>query len=99
MSETAPNPNIPAETTSRGPVWKRGGVALLLMIAVEIAQTLLWAIAILQFGWMMVMSEKNSFISNFGLSLSEWQRQTTRFVTGATDDRPFPWAEWPKSGD
>ncbi len=78
-----------------GPVWRRGGVALLLLIAVEIGQFLMNVTAIVQFGWMLVTGRSNEFLRDFGRSLSAWLGQASAFVTCASEDRPFPWAPWP----
>ena len=37
-----------------GPVWRRGGIALLLLIAVEIGQFLMNVTAVVQFAWTLV---------------------------------------------
>lgn len=95
------SPTLAEETPKKetGPVWLRGGTALLLMIAAEIGQTLLWAIAILQFGWELISGEKNSFLRQFGASFAEWQRSVSRFVSGASEEKPFPWKAWPSDAE
>ena len=30
-----------------------------------------------------------------GKSLSEWMFQASRFITFASDEKPFPWKAWP----
>jgi hypothetical protein len=72
-------------------------VALLLLIAAEIAQFLMWVTAIVQFGWMLFTGAPNVFLREFGASLSIWIGQTVRFVSCASEERPFPWAPWPKA--
>ena len=81
----------------RGPVWRRGGIALLLLIAVEIGQFLMNVTAIVQFGWMLFTGRPNDLLRDFGQSLSRWLRQAAAFVTCASEERPFPWAPWPRA--
>ena len=80
-----------------GPVWRRGAVALLLLIAVEIGQFLMNVTAVVQFGWTLVTGHSNEFLREFGQSLSAWLRQAAAFVTCASEERPFPWTDWPKA--
>lgn len=90
--ETEPEP----EGAGRGPVWRRGGIALVFLIAVEIGQFLMNVTAILQFGWQLFTGRPNAFLREFGTSLSTWLRDAAAFVTCASEERPFPWAPWPK---
>jgi len=96
MSGTDDGAALAAE--GRGPVWRRGGVALLLLIAAEIGLFLLWVTAVVQFCWMLFTGAPNVFLREFGASLSIWIGDAARFVTCAAAERPFPWAPWPKAG-
>lgn len=76
-------------------VWVRGLYMLLLLLAFGIAQTLLCATAIAQFLWLLFAGETNSQLAQFGGSLARWVGDAARYVTCATDVKPFPWAPWP----
>jgi hypothetical protein len=52
-------------------------------------------LAIVQFVWLLLAREPNRFIASFGNSLSIWLAEIGRFLTAATDDKPFPWRRWP----
>ena len=78
-------------------IWMRGLVMIALGIFFAIAETLLLAMAVVQFLWVVIAKEKNIAISDFGTSLSAWIADVVRFQTFATEERPFPWAPWPKS--
>ena len=73
------------------PVWKRGLLMLLFVIAFGLAQMLLNALAIVQFVWLLVKREPNQPVAGFGMSLSKWLADVAQFLTCATDERPFPW--------
>ena len=80
------------------PVWKRGLLMLLFVIAFGLAQMLLNALAIVQFVWLLVKREPNQPVAGFGMSLSKWLADVAQFLTCATDEKPFPWRPWPKAG-
>jgi hypothetical protein len=76
-------------------VWMRGLYMLLLVLAFGVAQTLLCVTAIAQFLWLLFAGEANGQIAQFGNSLSRWLADTARFLSCASDAKPFPWAPWP----
>ncbi len=92
----APETEPEEAEAGRGPVWRRGGIALIFLIAVEIGQLLMNVTAVLQFGWMLFTGRPNAFLREFGQSLSVWLRDASAFVTCASEERPFPWKAWPK---
>jgi hypothetical protein len=51
--------------------------------------------AIVQFLWLLAAREPNQFLARFGNTLSIWLADIGRFLTCATDDKPFPWRPWP----
>jgi len=84
-----------AKPTTRD-VWMRGLFMLLLIIAFWAGQWLLNLLAIVQFIWLLAAREHNQFIARFGNSLSIWLAEVGRFLTCATEDKPFPWRPWPE---
>jgi hypothetical protein len=76
-------------------VWMRGLFMLLFMIGFAMGQWLLNLLALVQFLWLMFAREPNQPIAHFGSSLSLWLAEIGRFLTCATDNRPFPWRHWP----
>ena len=57
-----------------------------------------WALlnflAVVQFVWLLIAREPNQFIAGFGISLAIWLAEVARFLTFATDEKPFPWRTW-----
>lgn len=78
-------------------VWMRGLWMLILGILFEFARALLWIAAVLQFLWLLFAKEKNQPIADFGKDLADWLDRVTRFQTGSTEEKPFPFAKWGKS--
>ena len=79
-------------------VWKRGLFMLLFMVAFGVGQVLLNLLALLQFLWLLFAKESNQFLLRFGKSLSSWFSDAARFLSCATDEKPFPWKDWPDAG-
>ena len=79
-----------------GSVWKRGLYMLVLAIMFSIGQTLLMIIAIFQFLSSLFSGHPNGQLSAFGGSLALWLADVAAFLAYATDDKPFPWDDWPK---
>ncbi|MEX5727093.1 hypothetical protein Ga0609869_000446 [Rhodovulum iodosum] len=84
----------PAVSGPAKAVWIRGGWMLVLLILFSIAQTLLVATAILQFGWMLFTKKHNPHITEFGTKLGNWMATTARYQAVASEEKPFPWSEW-----
>jgi hypothetical protein len=91
--QTAVTPH--ADRSAQRAVWMRGLFMLLLLLAFALAQSLLWVIAIAQFCWLLFAGEHNAPIARFGRSLALWLAETARFITCASEMKPFPWAPWP----
>src|SRR5262245_58007861 len=83
------------EKASTRDVWMSGLFMLLFMIAFAFVVLVFNFIAIVQFIWLLVSLERNQLVARFGTSLSAWLAEVGRFLTCATDDKPFPWRMWP----
>ena len=100
MIETETNQTYSdSDDDKRQSIWMRGLIMIALGIFFAIAETLLVALAVVQFLWVVITKEKNQAISDFGASLSMWIARVVKFQTFTTEERPFPWAPWPKSGE
>lgn len=94
---TAETNTAPAGSFDRGPVWKRGGYMLIFLVAFYLAQGFIALSAIVQFVTLMLTGKPNAFVADFGRSFAIWVAEVTAFQTGATENRPFPFAPWPKA--
>ena len=95
MIETDAHAHLPRQEDKPN-IWMRAFIMIAMAIFFAIAETLLFALAVVQFFWVVIAKEKNVAIADFGRSLSVWISQVVQFQTFATEERPFPWAEWPK---
>jgi hypothetical protein len=74
--------------------WMRGAWMLILVILLRIAEIVLFVCAVLQFGWLLFAKNRNANIARFGEKLGNWMAMTARFLSGASEEKPFPWSEW-----
>ncbi|MBL4646380.1 MAG: lipase [Hyphomicrobiales bacterium] len=94
MSNTDKTAHPTAPTSEERSIWMRGALMLVFAFFFGIAEALLMVAAVVQFVWMGVTKERNQLIVDFGHSVGEWLKQVALFQSGASDDLPFPWAQW-----
>ena len=87
--------NMQVAGWQRRDIWMRGLFMLLFMVGFGLGQALLNLLAVVQFLWLLIGGEPNRLFMNFGTSLSAWFADAARFLSGATEDKPFPWKAWP----
>jgi len=91
-----PQSQVPAIRSQE--VWKRGLFMLLFAIAFGFGQFVLNLLTVVQFLWLLFAGEPNQGLLRFGRSLSAWFGETARFMSCASDEKPFPWRSWPDAG-
>ena len=79
-------------------VWMRGLFMLLFIMGFTVGVWLLNLLAVVQFVWLLVSREPNQLLAGFGNALAIWLAEVARFLTCATDDKPFPWRPWSGTG-
>ena len=77
----------------RDEIWERFVFGIVFLILFAIGETLLWFVAIAQFLWMLISKAPNEDIAHFGARLGVWQKRVTFYLSGTTDEKPFPWRE------
>jgi hypothetical protein len=76
-------------------IWLRGFFMLLFAVLYGVAEIVLVAIAVFQFGHALFTGRRNDNAAGFGYSVGRYIFDITRFVTFNTDERPFPFSPWP----
>lgn len=61
----------------------------------QLAIMILWPVVILQFGFALITGSDNEALREFGKSLSAFVRQTMDYLTYNTEEKPFPFQDWP----
>ncbi|MGF1552713.1 MAG: DUF4389 domain-containing protein [Paracoccaceae bacterium] len=80
--------------SDRTALFWRGGYMVLFLLVLSVMPTVYTLLAVVQFLSMLVMRETNPQIAAFGAGFAEWMRDTTRFLTGASEHRPWPFSPW-----
>ena len=82
--------------SSRAEAWKRGLFMIAFLILFGFGQSLMFAAALIQFFWLLLAGERNALLQRFGASLAVWFGDVARYLTCASETKPFPWSEWPR---
>lgn len=90
------NPANPQSTALALPqnVWLHGLLMLILLLLLHLALTVLWICAVFQFLWMLFARQRNTHIGEFGAQVANWMAMSAGFVSGSSDQKPFPWTAW-----
>ncbi|MBZ0093665.1 MAG: DUF4389 domain-containing protein [Sulfuricellaceae bacterium] len=83
------------ETSTENNIWLRGVFMVLLGILYSLAGTVLFVVALLQFVLVLLGSAPNARLLAFGRSLGRYVQQLVDFQTFNTEDKPFPFSDWP----
>lgn len=79
--------------------WIRGLFMLLFAVIYSLAELVVLAVAVFQFGSMLLTRRPNERLLEFGRSLSIFMYQIISFFTYNTDRKPFPFDVWPSGRD
>ncbi|MCO5784741.1 hypothetical protein DHB74_00050 [Pseudomonas sp. G11-1] len=83
------------ENITSADFWLRLIYTLLFAVAWQVVEVLLAAILVLQIVFRLFTGEPNGQLAGFGNSLSQYAWQMGRYVTGAAEEKPWPFMEWP----
>ena len=75
--------------------WLRGFFMLLFAVAYGIAELLLFVTAVFQFLCLLVTGKTVERLVIFGENLGRYFYQIVRYLTFNTEERPFPFSDWP----
>ena len=78
-------------TPQRKSVAVRGFQMLVIGVMSNFGITIIGFLAFVQFFWMLITQEKNSFITEVGGSIRGWYSTAIDFLLGNSEDKPFPW--------
>lgn len=74
-------------------IWERFLFSIVLMVLFAVAETILWFVTVGQFLWMLFAGRPNPQIAAFGARLGIWVKKAVYYLSGMTDEKPFPWKE------
>ena len=70
----------------------RGFQMLVLVMVFNLAITFVAFLAFIQFFWMLITQQKNTFLADLGIILKNWFCEAIDFLLGTSDSKPFPWS-------
>ena len=76
--------------------WIRALWMLLFALIFNLAELVIAAVVILQFGIRLFTGTTNRQLLDFGASLSRYAYQLILYLTYNTESRPFPFSDWPE---
>ena len=71
----------------------RGFQMLLFGLLINLGLTIIGFLAFVQFFWLLITKEKNSFIADLASGFKNWFGQAIQFMLSASDYKPFPWSK------
>ena len=83
--------NITAENT-----WVRLLFMLIFVLLHYVAKVVIGAVIVFQFFTVLFTGHKNEKLLTFGQELSTYIYQIFRFLTFNSDEKAFPFSDWPK---
>ena len=83
------------EHFTSGETWTRGLFMVLFAILYNIAEIVVGAVAVFQFVATLLTGRRNARLLRLGEDLSTYIYHCLRFLTYASDDRPYPFSSWP----
>ena len=77
--------------------WLRGLFILLFVIFYNVAEIVLMAIVVVQFGFKLITGDLNEKLLSFSKSLSRYIYAVLQFITYESETMPFPFSDWPEN--
>lgn len=79
--------------------WLRLLFMVLFALLFQVATLVMWVLVVLQFLFSLITGRDNKNLRAFGASLSTYIHQTLKFLTYVSDEKPFPFADWPSENE
>jgi hypothetical protein len=76
--------------------WLRLLFMLVFVVIWGVSRFVVGVVIIVQFGWVLVTGSPNQRLLSFGQSLATYGYQITLYLMFNTEQRPFPFVDWPK---
>ncbi len=83
------------ENVTSGALWMRLLYMVFFGVCLQVARMVLWAVVGLQFLFVLLSGRDNDNLRDFGLSLSTFIFQALKFLTYNSEEKPFPFSDWP----
>lgn len=75
--------------------WLRLVFMLLFAAVLQLASLVMWILVAVQFVFSLITGEDNPHLRRFGHSLSTYIYDVLKFLCYSSEEKPFPFADWP----
>lgn len=75
--------------------WIRGAYMVLFGLLLAAARLVISIVVVVQFVFVLLVGADNQNLRNLGQGLGKWVYQTLMFLTFNSEEKPFPFDEWP----
>ncbi|UTA46458.1 DUF4389 domain-containing protein [Simiduia sp. 21SJ11W-1] len=79
--------------------WIRLFFMVLFGFVLQVASLVVGVVVVLQFLFALLTGSSNENLRGFGASLTAYIADTLKFLTYNSEDKPFPFADWPDVDD
>lgn len=79
--------------------WHRLLFILLFTVIYSVVEVVLCLVVVFQFLCVLIVGEKNQRALSLGSSLSSYTYRIFRYLTFNSDERPYPFADWPSDSE
>ncbi len=79
-------------------IWTRLLFIILFALLYSIAEIVLFAVVVVQFLFVLFAGERNARVHTFARRLGAYLYDIIRYLAFTSDERPFPFADWPDPG-
>ncbi len=83
------------QNLTAGETWVRGLFILMFVFMLVVARLVTGAVVVIQFLFTVFTGQVNDNLKTFGASLARYVYNCLLFVTYNSDEKPFPFGEWP----
>ncbi len=77
--------------------WIRVVYMVFFAVCVQVSRIVMWAVIGFQFLFMLLSGKDNPKLRAFGQSLTDYIYQSLKFLTYNSEEKPFPFADWPSA--
>ena len=88
------NEQLKSNLTS-GKHWLRLVFMLIFAAVLQVASIVMWVLVAAQFLFSLITGEDNHHLRRFGHSLSTYIYDVLKFLCYSSEEKPFPFADWP----
>lgn len=77
--------------------WLRLVFMLLFAAVLQLASLVMWVLVVVQFLFSLITGADNQHLRRFGHSLSTYIYDVLKFLCYSSEEKPFPFADWPSA--